>query len=164
MVQIQVRPAVAEDADALRALVAGLSPRSAFLRFCAGVGTPGSRLVAALLRQDDTHGAWVAAEGSGLLGHMSWAVVDQGVVELGAVVADRWQRHGLGRALVEAGLRHAAARGSTGVRLHVHGDNRTLVSRLAAGAAWVRREDEAVVIDRPIADLLTTRRGLVLVA
>lgn len=164
MEQIQVRRAGAADTDALRELVVGLSPRSAFLRFCAGVGTPSSRMLAALLRSDATHGTWVAAAGAALVGHLSWAVVDDEVVEVGAMVADEWQGRGLGRALVDHGLAEAAAHGARRVRLVVHHENRTLLRRLAAGATSVQREDYDVVIDRPLADLLSTRRDLVLVA
>ncbi len=164
MEQIQVRPAGAADTDGLRELVAGLSPRSAFLRFCAGVGTPSGRLLAALLRRDAEHGAWVATSGRAVVGHLSWAVVADGVVEVGAMVADPWQGRGLGRALVDHGLAEAAARGASHVRLVVHHENRTLLRRLVAGATSVQREDYDVVIDRPLADLLTTRRDLLLVA
>ena len=164
MEQIQVRPAGLGDTDGLRDLVVGLSPRSAFLRFCAGVGSPSSRMLAALLRRDDRHGAWVATHGRTTVGHLSWAVVSDGAVEVGAMVADAWQGRGLGRALVDRGLAEAAAHGARTVRLVVHQENRTLLRRLAAGATSVQREDYDVVIDRPLADLLTTHRELVLVA
>jgi GNAT superfamily N-acetyltransferase len=164
MQEIQVRPAGAADSDGLRDLVTGLSPRSAFLRFCAGVGTPSGRMLAALLRRDADHGAWVAVSGRATVGHLSWAAVADGVVEVGAMVADAWQGRGLGRALVDHGLAEAAAHGASSVRLVVHHENRTLLLRLATGAASVQREDYDVVIDRPLADLLTTRRDLVLVA
>ena len=164
MQQIQVRPAGAADADRLRDLVTGLSPRSAFLRFCAGIGTPSARMITALLRQDATHGAWLGTVSGTAVGHLSWAVVDDGVVEIGVMVADQWQRRGLGRALVDRGLGDAAARGARQVRLVVHLENSTLLRRLSAGATSVRREDYDVVIDRPLTDLLTTRRALVLVA
>lgn len=164
MEQIQVRRTTDADADGLRDLVQGLSPRSAFLRFCAGVGTPSRRMLVALLRRDATHGAWVGADGSALLGHLSWAFVDPGVVEVGVMVADSWQRRGLGRALVDRGLAEAARHGATAVRLVVHHDNSTLLRRLSTGATSVQRDDYDVVIDRPLADLLTTRRDLLLVA
>jgi GNAT superfamily N-acetyltransferase len=164
MEQIQVRRATAVDADGLRELVTGLSPRSAFLRFCAGIGSPSGRMLAALLRRDAGHGAWLATAGRATVGHLSWAVVDDGVVEVGVMVADGWQRRGVGRALVDRGLAEAAGRGATSVRLVVHQENRTLLRRLATGATSVRRDDYDVVIDRPLLDLLTTRRDLLLVA
>jgi GNAT superfamily N-acetyltransferase len=164
MEQIQVRPAGAADTDGLRELVVGLSPRSAFLRFCAGVGTPSGRMLAALLRRDAEHGAWVATSAGTTVGHLSWAVVADGVVEVGAMVTDAWQGRGVGRALVDRGLAEAARRGAHTVRLVVHHENRTLLQRLAAGAASAQREDYDVAIERPLADLLTVRRDLLLVA
>jgi GNAT superfamily N-acetyltransferase len=80
------------------------------------------------------------------------------------MVADAWQGRGLGRALVDRGLAEAAAHGARNVRLVVHHENSTLLRRLAAGATSVQPEDYDVVIDRPLADLLTPRRDLQLVA
>ncbi len=164
MNQIQVRSVRPDDVEGLRDLVSGLSPQSSFLRFWAGVGTPSTRLVTALLRRDDAHGAWVAERADRLLGHVSWARVAPGVVEVGAMVADGWQRRGLGRLLADRALAEAAELGAREVRLVVHGENRTLLKRLATGADRVRREDAGVVVDRPLVDLVSTRRDLLLVA
>lgn len=158
MNQIQVRPTRPDDATGVTELVAGLSPRSAFLRFFAGVGSPSPGLVRTLLRRDAEHGAWVgtvgaAGTGAALVGHASWGRVDDDA-EIGVVVADAWQRRGLGGALLAAVLREVAGRGLTGVRMHVHAENRTLVRRLSAGAPRVTLEDGVVVVTRPLADLL----------
>jgi GNAT superfamily N-acetyltransferase len=153
MNKIQVRRAVPADAPALRSLVAGLSAQTAFLRFFAGVGTPTSRFVAALLRRDDTHGAWVCAAGNDLLGHATWGQ-DGDAAELGVVVADPWQGLGIGRALLVATLGEIAARGLTDVRLHVHADNVGLARRLSRGATTAVLADGVVTITRPAADLL----------
>jgi GNAT superfamily N-acetyltransferase len=155
MNKIQVRRAVPADAPALHSLVAGLSPQTAFLRFFAGVGTPTSRFVAALLRRDDTHGAWVWAAGDDLLGHATWGS-DGDAAELGIVVADPWQGLGIGRALMVATLEEITARGLTDVRLHVHADNVRLARRLSRGAATAVLADGVVTITRPAADLLPT--------
>ena len=153
MNKIQVRRAVPTDAPALHALVAGLSPQTAFLRFFAGVGSPTARFVAALLRHDDTHGAWVCASGDDLLGHATWGQ-DGDAVELGVVVADPWQGLGIGRALLVATLGEIAARGLTDVRLHVHADNARLARRLSRGATTAVLADGVVTVTRPLADLL----------
>ena len=155
MNKIQVRRAVPADAPALRSLVAGLSPQTAFLRFFAGVGTPTSRFVAQLLRRDDTHGSWVCAAGDDLLGHATWGR-DGDAAELGVVVADAWQGLGIGRALMVATLGEIAARGLTDVRLHVHADNARLARRLSRGATTAVLADGVVTITRPVTDLLPT--------
>ena len=155
MNKIQVRRAVPADAPALHSLVAGLSPETAFLRFFAGVGTPTARFVAALLRRDDTHGAWVCAAGDDLLGHATWGR-DGDAAELGVVVADPWQGLGIGRALLVATLGEIADRGLTDVQLHVHTDNARLARRLSRGAATAVLADGVVTITRPVTDLLPT--------
>ena len=65
----------------------------------------------ALLRQDDTHGAWVCAAGDELLGHATWGR-DGDAAEVGLVVADPWQGLGIGRALLDAMLADVAGRES----------------------------------------------------
>lgn len=171
MNQIQVRHADATDAERLTALVAGVSARSAFLRFFAGVGHPSPRLVSALLRRDATHGAWVAAAGDTLVGHATWGVeaADRGPspedrVEVGILVADAWQGRGLGRALFQRALHEASARGLSWVSLHVHTENTTLARRLADGAVSVTRADGVVTAVRPLHELLLRRPDHVLVA
>ena len=153
MNKIQVRRAQPADTDQVRRLVAELSPATAHLRFFAGVGTPTSRFVAALIRRDETHGAWVCSSGDQLVGHASWAR-DSGAAEIGVVVADSWQRQGLGRSLLTAVLAEAARAGLTDVRLHVHPENRWLAGRLSRGATTAVLADGMVTIDRPLTDLL----------
>jgi GNAT superfamily N-acetyltransferase len=153
MNKIQVRRALAADAPALTALVAGLSPQTAHRRFFAGMGTPTARFVTALLRRDETHGAWVCNAGEGLAGHASWGV-DGGAAEVGVVVADLWQGAGIGRALLVASLVEAAGLGLTDVRLHVHAENHRLARRLSAGASSAVLSDCVVTITRPLPDLL----------
>lgn len=158
MNKIQVRRAVPDDAAALRSLLAGLSTQTAFRRFFAGLGSPTARFVTALLRQDDTHGAWVCAAGDELLGHATWGR-DGDAAEVGLVVADPWQGLGIGRALLDAMLADVAGRGVTDVRLHVHADNLSLARRLSRGATTAVLADSVVTITRPLADLLDPAAG-----
>ena len=153
MLRTQVRPARPTDAVALRDLVAGLSVESGFRRFFVGVGAPSSRMVAAMLRRDATHGAWVCADGDRVVGHAVWGV-DDGAAELGVVVADAWQRRGIGRSLTAAAAAEAHARGLSAVRMHVHAGNRSLARRLSAGATGAVLADGVVTVTRPLADLL----------
>ena len=155
MNEIQVRQAGPADADEVRRLVAELTPATAHLRFFTGVGTPTAGFVAALLRRDETHGAWVCASGNRLVGHASWAY-DSGAAEVGVVVADAWQRRGLGRSLVAAALDEAARAGLTDVRLHVHPENGWLARRLSRGATTAVLADGMVTVTRPLADLLAS--------
>ena len=154
MFRTQVRPARPSDAQALHDLLAGLSLESSYRRFFVGVGVPTSRMVTALLRRDDTHGAWVCADGDRLVGHAVWGV-DDGAAEIGVVVADAWQRRGIGRSLTAAAAAEARTRGLSTVRVHVHAGNRDLARRLSAGATRAVLADGVVSVTRPIADLVT---------
>lgn len=163
MNKIQVRRARPTDADEVRRLVAELSPETAHLRFFAGVGTPTARFVGALLRRDETHGAWVCEAGGRLVGHASWGL-DGDAAEVGVVVAEPWQRRGLGRSLLGAALAEAAGRGLTDVRLHVHAENRWLARRLSTGAVRATLEGGVVTVSRPLSDLLSPASAHALVA
>ena len=158
MFRTQVRPARPTDAPALHDLVAGLSLTSSYRRFFVGVGVPSTRMVTALLRRDDTHGAWVCVAGDRVVGHASWGV-DDGAAELGVVVADAWQRKGIGRSLTAAAAAEARTRGLSDVRLLVHAENRDLARRLSAGATVADMADGVVTVTRPIADLVTADLG-----
>ena len=153
MLRTQVRPARPDDARALHDLVAGLSPESGRRRFFVGVGAPSARMVAALLRRDTTHGAWVCVDGDQVVGHAMWGV-DEGAAELGVVVADSWQRRGIGRSLTAAAAAEARSRGLADVRLHVHAENRGLARRLSSGATASVLADGIVTVTRPLVDLL----------
>lgn len=153
MLRTQVRPAIPADAGALHDLVAGLSVESGYRRFLVGVGPPSSRMVAALLRRDSLHGAWVCAAGDRLVGHAIWGV-EEGAAELGVVVTDAWQRRGIGRLLTAAAAAEARAHGLSDVRMNVHAENRGLVRRLSTGATGVVLTDGIVTVTRPLADLL----------
>ena len=152
MLRTQVRPAEPTDAPALHDLVAGLSLESAHRRFFVGVGPPSARMVTALLRRDATHGAWVCADGDRVVGHAMWGV-DEGAAELGVVVADAWQRRGIGRSLTAAAAAEARSRGLVEVRLHVSAENRGLARRLSDGATTSVLADGTVTVTRPLADL-----------
>ena len=153
MLRTQVRPARPADAQALHDLLTGLSLESGHRRFFVGVGAPSARMVAALLRRDATHGAWVCADGDRVVGHAMWGV-DEGAAELGVVVADAWQRRGIGRSLTAAAAAEARGRGLADVRLHVHAENRGLARRLSAGASSAVLADGIVTVTRPLVDLM----------
>jgi acetyltransferase len=145
-----VRP---EDREAVRAFLAGLSLDSAYRRFFTGIGSPSSTLVRRLVEVDhDRRSALLAVAGgeragreiSGgeVVGLADTAVLADGVtVELGVVIADAWQRRGLGPRLVAAALAPAVARGCTTLRAHTLPDNARVARLLhrrwpGADPAW----------------------------
>jgi ribosomal protein S18 acetylase RimI-like enzyme len=139
------------DAAALTRLLSGLSVQSRYLRFFGGLGHPSPRLVARLLCRDATHGAWLAEIGAIAVGHVMWAL-DAQTAELGVVVADAWQRRGIGRRLMQSARAEAAAAGATAVQLDVLVDNRPMVRllRREMPAAHVTRDDGQLTFRAPI--------------
>jgi GNAT superfamily N-acetyltransferase len=147
---LYVRSATAEDAAGLSALIAGLSVRSAFHRFLAGVGRPSARLVGRLLRVDETHGALVALSSGRLVAHAMW-VLGEDAVEVGVMVSDDWQGQGVGSELVRAALTEAAVAGGCRVRFDVHVDNRRLARRLVRWpGVTVSRDGEMLTFSAPM--------------
>jgi acetyltransferase len=148
---VRLRPGGPDDREALSGFVADLSVRSAFYRFLSGVRRPSTLLLARMLRRDETHGSWLAMSGRQVVGHVMWSV-DDGVVDLGVVVADLWQRHGVGRRLVDTALAEAAVAGGGALRVDVHGDNRVVISMLrrALPDARVTRDAELLSFESPL--------------
>lgn len=115
--QVQLRPVRASDAPATQAFVRGLSPQTCRNRF----HLPLKELPPPLLRQLtevdlDAHVA-IVAEAASDDGAPARIVAEARYVKDGdethfaIVVADAWQRAGLGRALTRRLLQHAARRG-----------------------------------------------------
>jgi GNAT superfamily N-acetyltransferase len=156
LASILLRPAGPEDARLLTELLEGLSPASSFHRFLAGLGVPKPPLVRELLRAEPRRGALLAvtrgAEGERALGHACWSVTPDGAVDVGVLVADAVQGHGVGTALFGLAVDAARAVGADAVHLDVHPDNRRLVTALrrrfgGAAFAW---EQGLLSVDVPI--------------
>jgi ribosomal protein S18 acetylase RimI-like enzyme len=133
--QAWLRPAGRDDEPLLAALLAGLTPASAFHRFMAGLGGAKPALVRALLREEENRGAWLALERTAAgaeraVGHACWSVDPEGIADLGVVVADDAQGRGTGSALFDVAARSAAGAGAVGVHLDVHPENRRVVDIL----------------------------------
>jgi len=123
---IEIRPGGPADAAAIRSFITGLSPRTQYLRFFAGVAPPGSALLRGLTGTGNGADIVVAtcrgpagsepAGGAPIVGH---AMAADGAdadgtpaVNIGLVVADGIQRHGVGSALMRMLLARAFARGA----------------------------------------------------
>lgn len=150
-----LRDAGPQDAAELTDLLRLLSPASAFMRFLVGFGEPKPSLVRALLATDPARGALLAVlPGGTAVGHACWSVRD-GVVDVGVLVLDGWQRRGVGRALVEAAVGRAGAAGGTRLHLDVHPENRALLASLRRRMPTATRRfaDGLVTFDVPLADV-----------
>ena len=162
---VRLRAARAEDADALAGMLRSLSPAAAFHRFVAGLGEPKPGLLRALLARGHDRGAWLAVDeddvGEFVVGHACWRLAPTGVVDLGVVVADPWQRRGLGRRLLVAAVLEAATAGGTRLHLDVHPENRRVVRLLRdrLPGAVVTDADGFVQFDGPLAGAMPSRAG-----
>jgi acetyltransferase len=146
---LTVRTVTPADRAAVHGFLAGLSRESAYRRFFSGLGSPSSALVRHLVEVDhDRREAVLAGWGDQVVGLADCTRLDDGAaVELGVVVADRWQRRGLGPRLARTVLELAIARGARTVRMHALAEN-DRVARL---------------VRRSWPDAVPTRDGTVLV-
>jgi RimJ/RimL family protein N-acetyltransferase len=118
-----VRPG---DGEAVRVFLAGLSLDSAYRRFFTGIGpSPSAALVSRLIDAEPLRrSVLLAVAGAQVVGVADTTLVDGGrAVELGVVVADHWQRRGLGWPLCAAALVPALERGVPVLRAHTLPDN-----------------------------------------
>jgi GNAT superfamily N-acetyltransferase len=123
---VQVRPVWPDDLEPVRSFLAGLSPDSSYRRFFAGVGRMSDRLVRHLVQVDhDRREAVVATVAGQIVGLADYALVAGRVdeAELGVVVADGWQRQGIGPRLVGEALALARRRGVRTLRVHTLAEN-----------------------------------------
>jgi len=125
-----IRPARTTDLPALGDFFAGLSVQTRYLRFFSPI-TPGLSLLNLLCGGGDgTTDALVATQDGVIIGHgMAADGSGPGVrtTDMGVVVADSWQHHGVGSALVRALMTGAQVRGVTTVTMDVmHGNDRAL--------------------------------------
>jgi acetyltransferase len=151
---VGIRPARAGDREAVRAFLAGLSLDSAYRRFFTGIGSPSPTLVRRLVEVDHARRETVL----GLVGHQVVGLADCArladghTVEVGVVVADAWQRLGIGPRLARTVLDLAVARGASTLRVHALADNGRVARMLRR--RWPdhlpTRDDTTLVWDLPL--------------
>ena len=123
---VLLRDARPDDCAAVGEFLSGLTLDSAYRRFFTGIGSPPSgALVRRLVEADpDRRTVVLAIAGAEVVGVADTTLVDGGrAVELGVVLADRWQRRGLGWQLCAAALVPALIRGVPVLRAHTLPDN-----------------------------------------
>jgi GNAT superfamily N-acetyltransferase len=137
-VKILIRPPVDADIDRLRTFLMGLSADTTHRRFFTRLGSVSNRTLAALLRRDHRQDVLLALHGDEVVAHgMCGAVAGRdGVAELGVVVADAWQRHGLGPLLTRRLLAAARGRGVREIGMTILADNDPALRLVGRG--WPR--------------------------
>jgi len=122
---VDIRPVRPADLPAVRAFLVGLSLDSAYRRFFTGIGSPSTAFVRKFVEVDhDSRETLLALLGDEVVGMANCArQADRRTVELGVVIADGWQRRGLGPRLAREALDRAAARGATTLLVHALAGN-----------------------------------------
>ena len=154
-----LRPAGAADTDALRVFLTGLSLRTRYLRFFAGVlpVTPAFlRRMSGVTAGGDLVDALVVTEDCVVIGHgMATDTRDDAgrpVTELAVVVADEHRGRGAGSALIRALTVRAQARGASTLLLDVLAENREMLDLVTHyfPAAGYRRSGPYLTIRVPL--------------
>jgi GNAT superfamily N-acetyltransferase len=151
-----IRTGSPADAEAIRDLVCRLSPRSLYFRFFASVAPPSTGLLRALSGVTGSADILLITDASGaLIGHGMAADVfgSAGGLEtnIGLMIADDWQRRGLGTMLLTELVNRAARRGVCGLVLDVLPENdpmRRIIRRRWPDVAAERTRD--ALIFRPL--------------
>jgi acetyltransferase len=138
---VEIRPAHAADCAAIGAFVAGLSPRARFLRFFAPASPPSSSVLRSMCGAGLTTDVLLAtddcdSQGYGaVVGHAMAAdsAAPDGALatDVGLVVADRWQHHGVGSDLLSRLVARAQERGVSVLSMDVLPENRPMLALIA---------------------------------
>jgi len=150
-----LRPGGPGDAELIRDFVCGLSPRSQQFRFFAGVAPPSSSLLRALCGGTGADILLVTDRAGQVIGHGMAAdePASAGTASnIGLVIADRWQWHGLGTLLLSVLVSRVASRGVSSLVLDVLPLNRPMLGIVARRWPDAPRErtSDAIVIRPPI--------------
>jgi GNAT superfamily N-acetyltransferase len=151
-----LRQAEPADQAAIREFICGLSPRTQRLRFFACVAPPSAGLLRALCGTAGRADVLLVTDSDGaVIGHgMAADVPARGGLEssIGLVVADGWQRRGLGTQLMAGVIGRAARRGVRSLVLEVLPDNHVMLGIIARRwpGAPAERTPDALVFRPPL--------------
>ena len=136
------------DTAALRRLLAGLSPESAYSRFLTGIGAePSAAILDALLPDGVRGGSVLAWDGDEPVGHGVWVRIGPSrSAELALLVADDHQRQGIGGALAERLLVEARAAGIEQIEVFTAAGNRGVARLVARNAPHAERERDGATV------------------
>jgi predicted N-acetyltransferase YhbS len=136
--RIGIRQACSGDREAIKEFLAGLSPRTRYLRFFTGAPTANTATLRRLAGEGENVDAVVATEGGAIVGHaMAADTTGPGgtrVTEIGVAVTDTRQGQGVGTALTRELAARARARGATALAMDVLAENRRVMAMI--GAHW----------------------------
>ena len=143
--RVLIRPLTPQDAAAEKMFIASLSPESLRNRFPGRTARMGDGFVDRLTRIDHDDAALVAiasqGDGNAIVGVSRYAVDPwRTSCECAVIVADAWQRKGLGTALMQRLMTLAAERGLVSMRYVDLAENRE-IRNLASALGFYSRSD-----------------------
>ena len=144
IVNFAIRRPCDRDHEPIREFLAGLSPRSRYLRFFTGAPSASEAMVRVLAGGGARTDALVAVGDGVIIGHAMAA--DRGgpggavPTEIGVVVADAYQGRGVGAALMRQLVGRARARGATTMVMEVLAENRQVLGMIADHWQVMREE------------------------
>ena len=155
--RIGIRQASGADCDAIGQFMAGLSPKTRYLRFFSGAPSVSSAMLRRMAGEGGHVDVVVATEDGTIIGHaMAADAADPpggGVAEIGVVVTDTRQGRGLGTALTRELAARARAHGARTVTMDVLAENRRALAMIdrAWPAAHYQRSGPYVTIQASLA-------------
>jgi GNAT superfamily N-acetyltransferase len=136
--ELTVRPAGPDDTEGILGLHADCSPRSRYRRYLSGPNEPEASRVTRMLSA--TRGLTLIAERDSepRIVAMANLVYEGTEAEVALLVADAYQRRGLGTALLRRAVRLAVGAGVEALHAHVHADNAAMLATMGRLARPLR--------------------------
>ena len=136
--ELNVRPAGPEDTEGILGLHADCSPRSRYRRYLSGPDEPEASRVTRML--STTKGLTLIAERESepRIVAMANLVYEGTEAEVALLVADAYQRRGVGTALLRRAVRLAVGAGVEALHAHVHADNAAMLATMGRLARPLR--------------------------
>jgi acetyltransferase len=152
----RVRPVACDDGPAVQAFIERLSPATSRRRFFRPVKALTPSALARVVEVDYSRALSVVAEARGGIVGLAEYVASPGerAADVAVVIADEWQRAGLGRVLFSALLVHATNQGLARLRGEALADNTSILAltrRFGFSARPHPEERDLVALDRELA-------------
>jgi GNAT superfamily N-acetyltransferase len=132
---VAYRTVAAADCDAMLTFLTGLSLRTRFLRFFSPAVPPSSAVQRGMCGGGLTTDALIAMDDGAIVGHGMAAdsLSPEGclVSDIGVVVADRWQNHGIGSQILDRLVARATARGVNVLVMDVLPENKQMLAMIS---------------------------------
>jgi GNAT superfamily N-acetyltransferase len=155
--QIGIRQASRADCDAIGRFLAGLSPKTRYLRFFSGAPSVSGAMLRRLAGEGGNVDVVVATEDGAIIGHAMAAGASGpaggGVAEIGVVVTDTRQGRGVGTALTRELAARARANGTRTLTMDVMAENGRALAMInrAWPAAHYQRSGPYITIHASLA-------------